>query len=242
MELFGTVSANRLESIIDRRVRTASKQNVLTRKYRRYEVLSATDAPSIMTDQTIQQIEDVVGMKTHFHFWRDHVLWELLTEPPIPLERVRQIMTGLPPVLRARLFVQMDARDPQTWSRYPLKRDEVLEIRDERSLDALIALLTLCREAQVIGHFPGHVLPMLCAFEVLPWVLITNTRLRACWFDLFDCLKTSFWSRDYGGFTYANDLNIKNMQIAMITVMRNNKNPQLPITAGHRRKKTSEVL
>ncbi|WP_284322140.1 hypothetical protein [Dyella acidisoli] len=237
MELFGTVSNNQLEVIIDKKRRTASQENILTRKYRRYEVLSATDAPSVMTDQTIQKIEKVVGTKTLLQFFRDHALWELLTEPLIPLERVRQIMTELPPILRARLFVQMDARDPQTWSRYPLKRDEVLEIRDERSLDALVALLALCREAQVIGHFPGHVLPMLCAFEILPWVLIANSWLRACWLDLFDCLKESFWSREYGGFTYSNDLNIKNMQIAMITVLRNNKDPHLPITGGRKHSK-----
>jgi hypothetical protein len=59
-------------------------------------------------------------------------------------------MTGLPPTLRPRLFVQMDASDLQTWSRHPLSRNDVLDIRDERSLDALIALLALSREAQAM--------------------------------------------------------------------------------------------
>lgn len=240
MDLFGTMSVNRLEAIIDGKAKASSKEDALTRKYRRYTILSATAAPYVMTDPTIEQIDNVLGQKTFLRLWRDHVLWELLEEPVISLTRVREIMTGLPPMLRTRLFVQMDARDPQTWSRYPLSRNDVLGIRDERSLDALIALLALCREAEAIGHFPGHVVPMECAFEIMPWVIISNKWLRACWLDLFDCLKVSFWSRVYGGFTYANDLNVRNMQVAMIAVMRNGKDPRLPVTAGIPTKKPFE--
>jgi len=234
--VFGTSSATELEKRIDGASgKDADGFATYSGKYRRLITLSKKLSVTRMSDNTIKDIEDKSQGKAKVRRWRDHVLFDLLQEPPISSEAVHQILVQCPPWIRRRIFIDswlVDPTPPVILPRFRLDRDTVLAIRNRRTLDAFVALLALAREAEHGSHQQEHSLPAACAREIFPFVIKDYPHLSARWIDLYECLKVSFWSRTYlpGGF-YVPIEPFEALE-GMVAVLRDPIHPQLPFSMG----------
>ena len=233
---FGTASATDLEKIID----GASGKDedgfaTYSGKYRRLISLSKKLAVTRMSDKTVKSVERTSKGRAKVKRWRDHVLFDLLQEPPISSEAVHQILVQCSPWIRRHIFIDsllVDPTPPVVLPRFPLDRDTVLAIRNRRSLDAFVALLALAREAEHGSHQQEHSLTSACAREIFPYIVKDHPHLRARWVDLYECLKISFWSRGYlaGGFSVP--IGRFEFLEGIVAILRDPDNPKLPFSIG----------
>lgn len=193
---FGTDSAKALEWRIDRRgpyrqndddADPSSSNKYL--RWRQGKALPHTDS--------IEHVRDRSGQAVKLDYWKDLPLWELLAPDPPLISRLNRLLEGMPKNIRRHLFIdgEPDLRG-QFQHSWP-ERDQFLTIRNQRSLDALIALLCLARKGEVMEDHPRHYFPSACAFDLLPHVLHGNTALRYRWEGLFVCIERLFWNRVY---------------------------------------------
>lgn len=83
-----------------------------------------------------------------------------------------------------------------------LERADHLKLRALGTLSAFMALLSLSREGEILGHDPSHFLPAACAFDMLPRVLIATPLLLPPWKSLYACLDRIFFQRIYADGMY----------------------------------------
>lgn len=78
-----------------------------------------------------------------------------------------------------------------------LGRSQILAVRNQRSLDAFMALVCLARKGEVLENDPLHFLPAACAYEIFPRILYSHKPLRCRWEGFFECLRKVLWCRVY---------------------------------------------
>lgn len=120
--------------------------------------------------------------------WRDLLLWQLLTPGPCLIPPGVHA-TKFPQQIRRILFEDLERDRSRRLAGLQIPRKRILSLRNLRSLDALHALLYLARESELIGNEPRHLLPAVCAIEILPEVLHQNAPLRYRWEALFACIE-----------------------------------------------------
>ncbi|WP_296248116.1 hypothetical protein [uncultured Stenotrophomonas sp.] len=99
--------------------------------------------------------------------------------------------------IRVHLFADgepdMRGRFDHSWP----EGGKIRAIRNQASVEALIALLCLARKGEELEDDARHYLPSACAFDLLPRVLYSNPALRYRWEGLFACIERLFWNRIY---------------------------------------------
>lgn len=195
-QVFGTTESNQLERIIDGKTarRNEHGEAQWSRKYVRYAKGSVPD------DRTIANAELAaakLGRCCRLKFWRDHPLWVLLQEPVVSLATIRDIMADLPRIIRKQLYFLDSCNRFGRYERQDFVRNHAIALRDRGTLDALVGLLALAREGEILEDEPKHALPVRCAFEIFPLVVLDNPQLNACWVELYTVLELAFWRREY---------------------------------------------
>lgn len=225
---FGTDSPKTLELRVDgRKPYDVDGEVSISNKYRRWR-----QGSPLPGDATVSKVLKRSGGSVRLGFWRDLPLWELLAPEPPSMQRIHQLLETTSPMIKRVLFMD---RMPNRQGRYqhsPVERDQVLVIRNQGTLDALIALLCLARKGEVLEDDPRQYLPAAGAFDVLPRVLYAHKPLRYRWEDLFACLERIFWKRVYSiGATYS--FPMEQVQSGLETLTANPA-AKLPFTLGAR--------
>lgn len=192
---YETNSPSKLEALVDGRTYiTKQGDRSTSNKFRVW--FRDGKAPS---DDTVCHVYNVTHGKVDLRYWRDLILWQLLAHEPPSLIRLQYLMEeSFPRSIRGILFF---AYDRDRFGRYhhgDIGRERTLELRDRRSLDALLAMLCLARKGEILGDDSQHSLPTMCAFDMLPYVLHQSAPLRFRWEKLFSCLERVFFRRLYG--------------------------------------------
>ena len=137
------------------------------------------------------------GGSVNLAYWKDLPLWELLTPTAPAIARLNHLLELMPMNIRRHLFVDgAPDRRGQFHHGWP-EGDQIRAIRNQASLNALIALLCLARKGEVLEDHPRHYFPSLCAFDLFPRVLYCHRALRYRWEGLFACIERLFWNRIY---------------------------------------------
>lgn len=196
---FGTDSPKTLEWRVDRREPYSQNNDPSSsNKYLRWRQGKALPHPD-----SIEHLRIRSGGAVRLDYWKDLPLWELLTPEAPTMSRLNRLLEQSPMNIRRHLFVD---GEPDTRGRFYHARpegDQIRAIRNQESLEALIALLCLARKGEELEDDPQHFFPSACAFDILPRVLHGNPALRYRWEGLFACIERLFWSRIYvDGVTY----------------------------------------
>lgn len=163
-------------------------------KYRRW--FRDGIAPS---DDTIERVLGLTDNAFDLGYWRDLILWQLLARDPPALDKLHYLMEeSFPRSIRKILFDEYDRDRFGRFIHFDIGREQILDLRDVRSLPAFLAMLCLAREGELLGDDPRHSLPTMCAFDMLPYVLHRCAPLRFRWENLFACLERVFFRRIYG--------------------------------------------
>ncbi|MEZ5462796.1 hypothetical protein [Dokdonella sp.] len=190
---FGTDSPKQLEWRVDgRRPYGRDSDAAASNKYRRWR-----QGKALPHKETILHVASRTAMSVRLDDWIDLPLWELLAPEPPAMQRIHELLEESPTAIRRILF--MDS-SPDRLGRYRhsmVNRQQTLAIRNQYSLDALIALLCLARKGEVLDDDPHHFLPSACAFDIFPRVLFAHQPLRYVWQELFSCIERIFWKRSY---------------------------------------------
>lgn len=183
---FGTESAIALEARIDGRSTHLEKRGGRARSgiYRRWERDGVCP-----TNATAKRILATSDGAVDLVYWRDLVLWRLLS--PLPQLMSSQSLARLAPEIRS-IILKGDHEDALREGQFHSLRvptDRTLELGEIRSLDAFHGLLLLAREAELISYDEVDLLPAKTAFEILPDVLARHAALRYQWEVLFECIE-----------------------------------------------------
>ena len=114
---------------------------------------------------------------------------------PCTKERLQALLLARSLRVRRRLDLEADGRSG-TWFEAP-SRQELLRVRNLRSLDAFVALLALARRGELTEQAHDFVLPAMCAYDIWPRVVARTPALQWRWEELTACLHRAFWSRRY---------------------------------------------
>ena len=193
---FGSDSPKALEWRIDRRKPYGEGDDDSdpsgSNKYRRWRQGKALPHPD-----SIEYICDRSGGSVRLEYWKDLPLWELLAPVAPSISRLNRLLEQMPMSIRVHLFAD---GEPGMRGRFHHVRPEggkIRAIRNQASVEALIALLCLARKGEELEDDPQHYLPSACAFDLLPRVLYGNPALRYRWEGLFACIERLFWNRIY---------------------------------------------
>lgn len=107
-------------------------------------------------------------------------------------------MEAFPAQIRRILFFESEPNSAGRYIHSDIGRQATLALRNLSSLDALLALLCLARQGEILSDDPRHSIPAACAFDVLPRVLYKHGQLRYRWENLYLCLERIYWRRSYG--------------------------------------------
>lgn len=192
---FGTTSPKTLEFRIDKkRYVTEYGERTWTGTYSRW-YLNGTK-PS---NETAARVLERSGGAVRITFWRDLPLWDLLAPKPPPIENLHHYLEAMPRQIRQILFRGSDETKARRPIHAPLETSDYLAIRNLKSLDAFICLLCLAAKGDLLDHDPSHLLPSLCAIDLLPYVIYRHAALQFRWERLFACLSRIFLERLYSG-------------------------------------------
>ena len=193
---FGTESSRELERKVDGREPYESDlgERSWSNKFhvwRRDGVLPGPD--------TVEHVGKITHGQVRLDYWRDLCLWKLL-DPTMPtIEYLHGRLEALPARIRKILFFESEPTLMGRFIHSDIGREGALALRDLGTLDALLALLCLAREGEVLSDDPRHALPAMCAYDVLPRVLVAHPALSYRWEGLYACIDRVFWRRAYGG-------------------------------------------
>ncbi len=188
---FGTKSPALLEARVDgRQPYDEAGEKAISNKYKRWR-----QGQALPSDGTVAHVFRKSAGAVRLDYWRDLMLWELLSAECPPIPRLHRIIEHSANV-RHVLF--MDRQAPESGYHHELPdRQRALGLRNLRSLDAFIALLALARKGEHLENAPQHYLPAMCAFDIFPYMLYGNPALRYRWEELFGCLQRIFWNMIY---------------------------------------------
>ncbi|PJL28074.1 hypothetical protein B9Y64_12610 [Stenotrophomonas maltophilia] len=165
-------------------------EKAISNKYKRWR-----QGQALPSDGTVAHVFRKSAGAVRLDYWRDLMLWELLSAECPPIPRLHRIIEHSANV-RHVLF--MDRQAPESGYHHELPdRQRALGLRNLRSLDAFIALLALARKGEHLENAPQHYLPAMCAFDIFPYMLYGNPALRYRWEELFGCLQRIFWNMIY---------------------------------------------
>lgn len=195
---FGTDSPKLLElRVDDREPYDSDGDKSISNKYLRWRQGKAL--PHV--DSSIPHALARSGGAVRLDFWRDLPLWNLLALEPPTIPWIHRLLEGRGRSVRKILFLDGEP-ERYGFNHSTPDREQLLAIRNLRSLDAFVALLALARKGEQLEDAPQHFLPSACAFDTLPYVLRSHGPLRYRWEGLFACLERIFWNRVYVNGSY----------------------------------------
>lgn len=189
---FGAESSKKLEWRVDRRLPYGEDvDSSPSNKYLRWR------QGTLPHDDSLTHVEARTAGSVRLGYWRDLPLWQILS-PDIPaISSLHQVLEQMPRNIRKVLLHDTDpAREGRFHHTIP-DRSQILAVRNQRSLDAFIALVCLARKGEVLENDPLHFLPAACAYEIFPRILYSHKPLRYRWEGLFECLRKVLWCRVY---------------------------------------------
>lgn len=187
----GASSANHLESLIAGRPpkRDSDGQPMWSGLCRRWR-----DGVALPSNASIAHIDKLSGGRAKIAFWRDHPLWLLLREPAEwNAEVLSHVWAWVEEPARRLIFVA-GGKLPRRPVTVEIGDQDVLALRSQKSLDALVTLLTLARIAELSNTDARHAVLTVSAFSILGNVVSENPHLERAKDDLFEALRVAFWS------------------------------------------------
>lgn len=135
--------------------------------------------------------------RARLQYWRDHALWRLIAEPnELGARQIVEMLWQLPEHVSRVLFLSLHRSRPILGE---ISEEQLVELRQMRSLDALVALLGLARLAEQMCNDERHAVVAASAFSILAPVVRSSPQLTTSSEHLFELLTTSFWSHWYLG-------------------------------------------
>lgn len=193
---YGTESPPALEALIDQREQYQGKygDRSSSNKYRVWRRDGVLPSP-----ETIEHVRMDSGGAVRLERFRDLCLWQLL-DPEMPtIAWLHHQLESFPARIRKILFFDAAPNGMGRYTHFDIGREGICELRDLGTLDAVLALMCLAREGEVLSDDPRHSLPAMCAYDALPRALVANPALAYRWEALFACIERVFWRRAYGG-------------------------------------------
>jgi hypothetical protein len=151
---FGAVSAasgltpRELETVFGERKQVGKvKRSCVWDKYRRGEVAPRSGTRSYGRLNLVERVEAAYPGTA---IWLTTPLWRLADKAPMEMREVRRVYESLPPLLRS-IFVASPSEANGIFWRRPVEIDHVCEILLRlRDQDALVAMLAMVKEAEVV--------------------------------------------------------------------------------------------
>ncbi len=189
---FGAESSKKLEWRVDRRLPYGEDvDSSPSNKYLRWR------QGTLPHDDSLTHVEARTAGSVRLRYWRDLPLWQIMSPDLPPISGLHQVIEQMPRNIRKILLHDTDpARESRFHHTIP-GRSQILAVRNQRSLDAFIALVCLARKGEVLENDPLHFLPAACAYEIFPRILYSHRPLRYRWEGLFECLHKVLWCRVY---------------------------------------------
>ena len=189
---FGAESPKKLEWRVDRRRPYGEDvDSSPSNKYLRWR------QGTLPHDDSLTHVEARTAGSVRLGYWRDLPLWQIMSPDLPPISGLHQVIEQMPRNIRKILLHDTDpARESRFHHTIP-GRSQILAVRNQRSLDAFIALVCLARKGEVLENDPLHFLPAACAYEIFPRILYSHKPLRYRWEGLFECLHKVLWCRVY---------------------------------------------
>ncbi|MGR4877050.1 hypothetical protein [Pseudoxanthomonas sp. LARHCG66] len=226
---FGTESPKTLEWRADRRELYGQGDDdadpSASNKYRRWR-----QGKALPSSDSIEFIRGRTGGSVRLEYWKDLPLWELLAPVAPPISRLHRLLEQMPLSIRLQLF---DDGEPNLRGRFEHvwpEGDRIRAIRNQASVEALIALLCLARKGEEMEDDARHYLPSACAYDLLPRVLYGNPALRYRWEGLFACIERLFWNRIY----YSGRFSVFPIEAVRVGLQALDADPRavLPVVSG----------
>ena len=116
-------------------------------KYRRGEVVPRSRRPCDHSKKLVERVESRYPGTAK---WLTSPLWRLADPAPMEMSEIRRIYEGLPKVIRS-IFVEPESKTKSIFWRRSVKPKLACEMLLRfRNVDALIALLTMVKEAEIM--------------------------------------------------------------------------------------------
>lgn len=190
---FGVSSPRRLEELINNRMYvTRAGDRTSPGTYLKWKRDGAYPSNEI-----IEKILQLTLRSVNLYFWRDHKLWDALRLFPEFLVSPREYIESLPSGIQEVLKGEPAENDVYSHPRFCTSDQQVLRLRDIRSLDAFVALLFLSRYEQRPEITKPNFLPAICLMEIFPYVIHQHPQLRFDWERLFICTKRILFRHEF---------------------------------------------